>query len=103
MWKKLLRSYVIDALRRRDEGSVTKAEVNDFLNTIYHAELDEEDIPGKGNLYEIASETADGAALVYSGSVLHFDLFPKVAPTPIRDDDRSTPRLDIRRQQRLGE
>ncbi len=103
MWKKLLRSYVIDALKRHDQGEITKSEVRDFLDNVYRAEIDEQDTPGRGSLYQVASPMADGSALIYNGSVLHFDLFPKVAPTPIREDDPSAPRLDIRRQQRLGE
>jgi len=104
MWKKLLRSYVVDALRKRDQGDVTRTEVRDFLNNVYDARLTEQHTPGRGTLYEINSDMADGGALVYSGSILHFDLFPKIAPAPLRgDDDQSTPRLDIRREQHLRE
>ncbi len=97
-WKKLLRSYVMDAISER-EAAVSKNAVNGLLNDLRSAKYVSIGTPGLGNLYRIDSNAGKGNILLFKGTIVHMDFFVNEA-----DADCSPElRLDFRREQRMSE
>jgi len=95
LWSKLLKSYALDAIQG-DAATVSKQEVEDFIDGLEDADFGRKDTPGLGRLVEISTDDGVGSALLYRGGVIHLDLFPKLgSPKP-----GSQMNFDFRRQQR---
>jgi len=101
MWKKLLRSYVVDAVGYKGEGKIAKETAEAFLKELSLAEYSSRATPGVGEVFSISSRQAKGSVLMHRGSVVHLDLFPAGAREPT-DEEGRIPRLDYRRNERLG-
>jgi hypothetical protein len=76
LWPKLLESYIVEAMRSSDKGSVSVSEAKKFIDEFRKVDLDDEYTPGAGDLYEIASYDGQGSAMIYKGMLVHSDLFP---------------------------
>lgn len=76
-WRKLLKSYVLEAIDKDDEGNVTKKEAEKFLAHVYKADVTEESNVGSGELFSLKSGKITASALVFNDAVLHMDVFPK--------------------------
>jgi hypothetical protein len=76
LWPKLLESYIVEAMRCSDDGSVSLSEAKKFVDEFRKVDLEDEYTPGTGDLYEIGSYDGKGSALIYQGSLVHTDLFP---------------------------
>ncbi|MGQ9534010.1 MAG: ARPP-1 family domain-containing protein [bacterium] len=94
-WKKLVKSYAMDAIRN-EKSSVTKSDIEDFIETFEDAKFVSVGTPGLGDLLTIESSNGKGSCLVYEKAVVHMDFFP--SDDNLRDD--SGWRLDFRRDQR---
>lgn len=75
-WQKLLDSYIVEAMRGDEKGSVSLSEAKKFVDEYRKVDLEDEYTPGTGDLYEIASYDGQGSAMIYSGMLVHSDLFP---------------------------
>jgi hypothetical protein len=97
-WRKLLRSYTMDAISER-KAAVSKSAVDDLLHDLRNAKYVSIGTPGLGDLYRIDSNSGKGNALLLKGTVVHMDFFVGEANTG------SSPelRLDFRRDQRLDD
>lgn len=84
LWPKLLDSYIVEAMRGSDDGHVSLSEAKEFLDEYSKIDLDDEYTTGTGDLYEVESGDAQGSALMYSGVLVHTDLFPEqeLRPAP---------------------
>jgi hypothetical protein len=76
LWPKLLESYIVEAMRGSDKGSVSLSEAKRFVDEFRKVDLEEIYTPGTGDLYEIGSYDGQGSALIYKGILVHTDLFP---------------------------
>lgn len=76
-WRKLLKSYVLEAIDKDDEGNVSKKEAEKFLAHVYKADVVEEPSTGSGELLSLKSGKITASALVFNDAVLHMDVFPK--------------------------
>lgn len=76
LWPKLLESYIVEAMRGSDKGSVSLSEAKKFVDEFRKVDLEDEYTPGSGDLYEIGSYDGQGSALIYQGTLVHTDLFP---------------------------
>ena len=97
LWKKLIRSYAMDALSG-SPGAAEVSDIEDFLEAFEQANYITTGTPGLGQLLKVESDFGKGSALVYSSAVIHMDFFPSDGIT----DDNGL-RLDIRREQRLDD
>ena len=91
LWKKLLNSYIVDALQEDSRNTVTIVKAQRFLNRIRAAGFESNHTPGLGNLYRFESTDLAGSALTYKGSLIHLDAFPS-------EDDRSNPIPSLQRR-----
>ncbi len=96
LWSKLLKSYVLDAIQANEDASVSKGDIEDFIDTLEDADFDKETTPGLGRLLKIDTDEGFGSALVYKNSVIHLDLFPKIGSV----EPHQGLNLDFRRQER---
>jgi hypothetical protein len=94
-WKKLIRSYAMDALHG-DRGILDKDDIERFLEALEEAHYTSTNTSGIGSLLKIESDFGKGSALVYGSAVVHMDFFP----TEGFIDDPEL-QLDIRRDLRL--
>jgi hypothetical protein len=99
MWDKLLRSYVMDALSRSDDGRLSTFSALEFVRSLSEANLDRRSSPGSGRSYRVTTNEGSGSGLVFDDRVVHLDLFPDVAHIE-RDYGGDTPNLDFRRNNR---
>lgn len=76
LWPKLLESYIVEAMRGSDKGSVFLSEAKKFVDEFRKIDLEDIYTPGIGDLYEIGSYDGKGSTLVYKGALVHTDLFP---------------------------
>lgn len=76
-WRKLLKSYVLEAIDKDDEGNVTKKEAEKFLAQVYKADVVEEPSTGSGELFSLKSGKITASALLFKDTVLHMDVFPR--------------------------
>lgn len=97
LWKKLIKSYAMDALSGAT-GTVETSDIEDFLEAFDQANYISAGTPGLGKLLKIESDFGKGSVLVYESAVIHMDFFPTDGIT----DDNDL-RLDIRRDQRLDD
>lgn len=96
-WKKLIRSYAMDALHG-DRGLLDKDDIERFLDALAEANFTSTTTSGIGSLLKIESDFGKGSALVYGSAVVHMDFFPSEG---FIDDPEL--QLDIRRDLRLEE
>ena len=75
-WRKLLDSYIVEAMRGSDKGSVSLSEAKKFIDEFRKVDLEDIYTPGTGDLYEIGSYDGQGSTLIYKGALVHTDLFP---------------------------
>jgi hypothetical protein len=94
-WKKLIRSYAMDALHG-DKGSLDKHDIERFLEALSEANFTSTNTSGLGTLLKVESDFGKGSALVYGSAVVHMDFFPSEG---FIDDPEL--HLDIRRDLRL--
>ncbi len=97
-WKKLIKSYAMDAIRE-EKSSLTKTDIEDFIESFEQAKFVSVGTPGLGELLTIESNNGKGSALIYESTVVHMDFFPN--NDNLKDD--SGLRLDFRRDQRLDD
>ncbi len=76
-WAKLLKSYVLEAIDKDDDGKISRNAAENFLAQAYKADVTEEGNAGSGELYALKSGKITGSALVFNDAVLHMDVFPK--------------------------
>lgn len=76
-WRKLLKSYVLEAIDRDDYGKLSRKDAEKFLAQVYKADAAEEANAGSGELYSLKSVKITGSAIVFNDSVLHMDVFPR--------------------------
>lgn len=95
LWKKLLKSYAMDALGG-DKVTIRNDAIKDFLESLKNAQYVSAGTPGAGRLMNIESDFGKGAALVYKTAVVHMDFFPFNGAL----NDDAGMRLDIRRDSR---
>ncbi len=97
-WKKLIKSYAMDAING-EKSSITKTDIEDFIEIFEDAKFVSVGTPGLGDLLAIESNNGKGSALVYEQAVVHMDFFP------VEDNlqDGSGLRLDFRRDQRMDD
>lgn len=95
LWKKLLKSYAMDALDG-DKATFRSDAIRDFLESLKNAQYVSAGTPGAGWLVNVESDFGKGAALVYKTAIVHMDFFPF---NNALDDDAGM-RLDIRRDSR---
>lgn len=97
LWRKLLDSYVLDALDRPTlERRLDRYDAERFLENATRATLVERSTPGAGDLYDLRGSRVSGSALVHRGAVVHLDLFPRLEepkPRPL-----PAPNLEFRRR-----
>ncbi|MEO0114258.1 MAG: DUF6569 family protein [candidate division WOR-3 bacterium] len=104
MWKKLLRSYVIDAIAEPKDNGITINQVEQFLKSIRDCNFTNLPTPGAGQLVRFKSKSRHkffkpsvvGSALIFRDDVVHLDLFPQV--NDFASEPQPIPRLDIRRE-----
>ncbi len=94
LWKKLIKSYALDAMNRSSSGSLSKGDVRDFLNELGDVSLCSRDTDGTGDAYTIDADRAFGTTLIFDEKVVHLDLFPRAHPCPTDP----VPMLDFRRE-----
>lgn len=99
LWKKLIKSYAMDAINGK-KSSVTKQDIENFLESFEDAKYVSTGTPGMGTLLAIKSDVGKGSALVHNNTVIHMDFFPDEKGFIDRD---SGLRLDFRRDQRFIE
>jgi hypothetical protein len=94
LWKKLIKSYALDAINRPCNGSLSKSDIRDFLNELKDVEICTRDTDGTGDAYTIEGDFSFGTALLFDEKVVHCDLFPREDACP----SKSIPTLDFRRE-----
>lgn len=95
LWKKLIKSYALDAINRCPDGKLLKSDVRDFIEELKDAGLSKRDTDGTGDAYTIDGDCSFGTTLIFDGKIVHLDLFPREGPRPIK----RVPMLDFRREQ----
>jgi hypothetical protein len=89
LWKKLSDSYAVEAISQQDsvtESSYTSAQ--SFLSKVQSAKISYTVNPGLGRKVEITSGEITGSGLVSNNTLVHIDLFPKMAKTDPPTDNR---------------
>ncbi len=94
LWKKLIKSYAMDAVHRCPKGKLSKSDVRDFLGELHDVNLCFRDTDGTGNAYTIDGDSSFGTTLIFSEKIVHLDLFPRMGACPTE----SVPMLDFRRE-----
>lgn len=94
LWKKLIKSYALDAINRSGGGSLSKSDVRDFLNELGDVTICSRDTDGTGDGYTIDADRAFGTTLIFDEKMVHLDLFPRYHPCPTDP----VPMLDFRRE-----
>jgi len=94
-WKKLIRSYAMDALHG-DKGSLDKDDIERFLEALSEANFTSTNTSGIGSMLKVESDFGKGSALIYGSAVVHMDFFPSEG---FIDDPEL--HLDIRRDLRF--
>jgi len=98
LWKKLVKSYAMDALAG-EKSSLVRDDIKEFLGIFEDARFVSTGTPGLGDLFSIESTVGKGSALVNGKTLVHMDFFP--SNETIIDDEGI--RLDFRRNQRIDE
>jgi hypothetical protein len=76
LWPKLLKSYLLEAMSRgKTAASVTQRDVERFIDAAAEAECSSHVAPGEGSLLTLDSRAVTGSALMYSGALIHTDIF----------------------------
>lgn len=97
-WKKLIKSYAMDAIKG-EKSTITKSEIEEFIETFANARFVSVGTPGLGDLLTIESDIGKGSCLVFEKAVVHMDFFP--TQDNLKDD--AGLRLDFRRDQRIDD
>jgi hypothetical protein len=95
LWKKLLRSYIVDAIGVEQKGRVTKKAVQAFVKEAATGEFRSRATPGVGEVFSITGKKLKGSALTHRDAVVHLDLFPY--DPEMQGEGGYVPRLDERR------
>lgn len=95
LWKKLIKSYAMDAINRSPGGSLSKSDVRDFLDELSDVTICSRDTDGTGDAYTIDADGAFGTTLIFDEKIVHLDLFPRYHPCPTDH----VPMLEFRREQ----
>ena len=95
LWKKLIKSYALDAINRCPSGKLSKNDVRNFIKELNDIGLCERDTDGTGNAYTINCDNSFGTTLIFDEKIVHLDLFPRRKTHSIK----CVPMLDIRREQ----
>jgi hypothetical protein len=96
-WKKLIRSYTMDALYG-EKSCLDQDDIERFLEALSEANFTSTNASGIGTFLKVESDFGKGSALVYGSAVVHMDFFPSEG---FIDDPEL--HLDIRRDLRLEE
>lgn len=78
-FKKLLHSYIIEALgeeEKRKYCDIDDDDVENFISNIKEAEFVKETTAGVGDLFTFKSNRITGQTLIFQNEVIHIDLFP---------------------------
>ncbi len=94
LWKKLIKSYAMDAINHSAGGTLSKSDVRDFLNELGDVAICFRDTDGTGDAYTIDADRAFGTTIIFDEKVVHLDLFPRYGPCPTG----GVPTLDFRRE-----
>lgn len=94
LWKKLIKSYALDAINRCPEGKLSKRDVRDFLYELKDVDICTRDTDGTGDAYTINCYCSFGTTLIFNEKIVHLDLFPRKHAGPCK----SVPTLDFRRE-----
>ena len=94
LWRKLIKSYALDAIHKTAYGKLSKRDVYNFIKNLNNAELTERKTDGVGESYTIDNENSFGTLLIFRGKITHLDLFPEAISHP----KRRIPILDFRRK-----
>ena len=97
-WKKLIRSYVMDAMSE-EKTAISKKKVFDLMDDLHNAKYVSVGTSGLGDLYKVETNLGKGTALVHNATVVHMDFFMDGAA----NTDDAELRLDLRREQRLND
>lgn len=82
IWKKMLDSYIIEAISRRDSDVPSDFDsASDFLNEVEQATISYTPSPGMGQNVEITSSTIAGAGIIKNSLPYHLDIFPTLKET----------------------
>ncbi len=90
LWPKLLKSYLLEALSNRKEGTRARREdAKQFLGWIPGASIKASDAAGEGVWLSIDSSRVTGSALTYESMLIHSDIFPRIkgVEKKIRDNN----------------
>ncbi|GEM_PF-2315020 len=99
MWAKILRSYVIDVISRREtktEPEAAKELAKRFINMVCGMEMQVSNSPGLGEDVRFKNKDLTGAALIFEKEVIHAYAFPSFK-SKLKKDRRENPdrfRLD---------
>jgi len=77
MFKKLLRSYAVDAISKQNKISQTNGQVSGFLNDLKTARIERYEAPGKGEHLSIQGKKQKGMALMVGDHLVHLCSFPQ--------------------------
>ncbi len=80
LWRKLLDSYVVDAIprhRRPWPASPSDEEVRRFLDRVFRASFRERSARDAGRIVEVAGRGIDGEGLIFRRDVVHVHLTPR--------------------------
>jgi len=94
LWRKLIKSYALDAIHKSPEGKLSKSDVTDFIRELNDADLEARNTDGTGDAYTIDGDSSFGTTLIFDGKIMHLDLFPREETR----HPKRIPLLDIRRQ-----
>lgn len=104
VWRKLVRSYALDALRVPDSDAAEAGPVREFLARVCAAKVEEFPSIGLGVDVRIEDRSVEGSALMIEGVVVHLVAFP-AEPTSYGARLTEVVPLSVRRRQqrRAGE
>lgn len=76
MFRRLLRSYAVDAISRQDKIFETNEHVTEFLTDLKTANTERHKAPGKGDHLRIEGKRQKGMALLVEDHLVHLCSFP---------------------------
>ncbi len=94
LWKKLIKSYALDAINRCSAGKLSKSDVREFLNELTDVDICTRNTDGTGDAYTIDGDSSFGTTLIFNEKIVYLDLFPREECRPIK----RAPILDFRRE-----
>jgi len=95
LWKKLIKSYALDAINRNPEGKLSKGNALDFIRELNDINLSTRNTDGAGDAYTIDGYDSFGTTLIFDKRPVHLDLFPEEGS----QHPKRIPILDFRREE----